>query len=313
VRYPYVGESIGCNLCGSTNSLNVCRTDRRWKRLLTVVCEDCGLLRTDPMPTDAELEFYYRSQYRLEYQLAANGPPKSHIVRSTRKAQDRVQLLKPWLKPGSRVLDLGCGTGEFLRLARDLGCHVIGVEPGESYAEHARRTHGIDVLSEPWRALKFDQGSFDLITTNHVLEHLRDPVDAIAAMSWWLKDDGALYMAVPDMRPNHKPAFERFHFAHIHGFIPATLEAAARRHGLQPADGKPLATTAGVFTKIAEGAPQPADALTDRRRAHELVRAYADSSILQYVISGKSLAAGVRRLRRWVRDSRAPADQAGRP
>jgi len=67
VAYPYRGERRPCNLCGETAMTVVCRYDRRLKPLTTVSCDGCGLLRTDPMPSEEELGLYYASNYRLDY------------------------------------------------------------------------------------------------------------------------------------------------------------------------------------------------------------------------------------------------------
>ena len=62
--YAYRGEEECCNLCGSRHRLTVSRTDRRLKTLKTVACGQCGLIRTDPMPTDAELDAMYGTGMR---------------------------------------------------------------------------------------------------------------------------------------------------------------------------------------------------------------------------------------------------------
>lgn len=306
--YDYDGEEIPCNLCGGAETIEISTIDRRWKRLNTVACRDCGLMRTHPMPTESELEAFYASQYRFEYQLASQRPPKFHIVRSQREAEQRAVRLDAWLKPEKSVLDLGCGTGEFLHVAKQRGCNVVGVEPGDSYANYARLKYGIDVISKPWRELVFDPGQFDVITAHHVLEHLRDPVGAIAAMERWLKPDGVIYVSVPNMLPNDKPSFERFHFAHTHGFIPTTLQAAARLHGLEPASKGRSSETTVVLCKQSLSSDRVSLPIVDRSRARALQTGFKRSSVLRYLASGDYFYAAARRFQRWARDSfAAPA------
>jgi 2-polyprenyl-3-methyl-5-hydroxy-6-metoxy-1,4-benzoquinol methylase len=304
--YPYKGEMAACNLCGSDTTLDICGKDRRWKKLGTVVCAECGLMRTQPMPNDTELEAYYRSEYRADYQMASSVPPRFHTTRSMRDARARLARLDPYIQPGRRVLDFGCGSGEFLKLAQDRGCTVLGIEPGEVFARYARDTHGIDVINAPWQAVDLPDGQFDLITSNHVIEHLRAPVDAIGAMARWLAPGGALFLSVPDMRPNDRPAFERFHFAHVHGFVPATLQAAAGRHGLVPIDGESLTDTTAIFRHAHAdeiAAPRPPPGL-----ARALADGYPDASIADYVLSGRYFRAAGRRFRNWRRDTFRPAE-----
>ena len=300
--YPYVGEQISCNLCGSAETTVICDTDRRWKKLATVACSDCGLMRTDPMPTDAELELYYRHDYRLDYQLAGDRPPGFHVVRSNREASSRAARLSGFLKPGATVLDVGCGTGEFLNVAKQAGCDVTGIEPGEAYARFARSEYGLEVINAPWQQADLPLASFDVVTCQQVVEHLRDPMAAIAAMVAWLKPGGALYISVPDMRANAKPSFERFHFAHIYGFTAETLDVALRLNQMVPVTGEPLASTTAVFRK--DPALDPASVIVrDRARTERLVASYGPDSVAEYVFGGGYFRHAAHRFKKWRRDA----------
>lgn len=305
--YPYTGEAIACNLCGSNARTVICETDRRWKKLRTIACSDCGLLRTDPMPTDAELDRYYRNEYRLDYQLAGRRPPKFHLVRSMREARNRAAYLSNALKPGARVLDVGCGTGEFLKFAKDRGCEVIGIEPGRTYAEFARSEYGIDVINAPWQQADLPLSGFDVVTCQQVVEHLRDPMAALAAMAAWLKPEGMLYVSVPDMRSNDKPSFERFHFAHIYGFTPETLDVALRLNGMVSISGGPLHTTTSVFRKEPE-LLSGSVVVKDPNRAARLAASYRNDSVASYVFGGGYFRHAAHRFRKWRRDTFQPRE-----
>lgn len=302
MAYPYRGESIPCNLCGSEDKTLISSKDRRWKPLNTVACTYCGLMRTDPMPTEEELNRYYRDEYRFDYQLAGKGPPKFHLVRSLREASSRVETLNDWLKPGARVLDVGCGTGEFLKLAKDRGCEVLGIEPGSSYAAFAQSEYGIDVINGPWQDAELPVGSFDVVTCNQVVEHLRDPMAALTAMSEWLKPEGVAYISVPDMRPNSKPTFERFHFAHIYGFTPETLHVAMAQTGLVAAQKGEMRSTSTVFKK-SDGKETITLPMRDERRAEALSAGYSDDTILRYFFGGRYFRDTAHRFRKWRRDT----------
>ncbi len=300
--YPYKGDAIDCNLCGSSSKITISETDRRWKNLRTVACTDCGLMRTDPMPTEAELDRYYRDEYRLDYQMTGGKAPRYHVTRSMREAESRAQRLDLALRPGVRVLDFGSGTGEFLKVAKDRGCEVVGIEPGKAYAEMARRAYGVEVIDRPWQQVDFELGSFDVITCHQVVEHLRDPMAALARMSQWLKPDGLLYLSVPDMRANDKPSFERFHFAHIFGFTPETLEVAMRLNGMAPASGTRLESTTAVFRRYETPTPD-VGSIRNPERAQVLAASYGKDSVLQYVLSGGHARHAARRFRKWRRDT----------
>jgi SAM-dependent methyltransferase len=300
--YPYSGSHVPCNICHSDRKVVIGTTDRRWKNLTTVACADCGLMRTDPMPTDEELARYYASSYRFDYQLAGSKPPKFHLIRSARDAEMRAKALEHYLVAGAKVLDFGCGTGEFLKLAKIRGCVVTGIEPGEDYAKFARAAHGLDVINSPWQEVDLPAGEMDVISCNQVLEHLRDPMAAIAAINRWLKPGGVFYASVPDMRPSNKPSFERFHFAHVYGFIPATFDIALHLNGFEPVTPNAAETTTAVYRKIAE--PNSADtAIRDPARARYLKDNFVDGSVAAYIFGGGYLKSTQKRFSKWYRDT----------
>jgi 2-polyprenyl-3-methyl-5-hydroxy-6-metoxy-1,4-benzoquinol methylase len=297
--YPYTGGPTACNLCGSAESVVVAESDRRLKTLKSIACRQCGLIRTDPMPTPAELADYYASAYRADYQLAfAGGPPRVHLKRSAREAAFRTGLLAPKLKPGARVLDFGSGSGEFLAEARAKGCEAIGIEPGRDYANYARTHHGVEVLDDAGDE-RFPEAHFDVITTRHVLEHLRDPADVMERLSRWLKPDGVLFAAVPDMATTGKPAHERFHFAHVHGFVRETFDLTARRAGLVPHPDYPRENTAVVYAKT----DAPPVALANPGLAERLAVDLKPMPPAVFLASGAWLWPMVRRNAKAVRDT----------
>jgi SAM-dependent methyltransferase len=309
--YSYKGEAVACNLCGSSHTLTICRTDRRLKQLRTVSCEQCGLIRTDPMPTEAELEEYYAGEYRLDYQFALKGaPPRFHRTRSQREAEARFALLKPVLSHGARLLDFGSGSGEFLGLTARAGLRVQGLEPGESFAAHARKAHGVRVETGTWQRADYAAGGFDVITANHVLEHLREPVSAIRQLATWLADDGVIHISVPNTMGERAHSFHHFHFAHVHSFTPQTLLWAGMMAGLEPDPRFKQDGTTIVFRKRKEGAAAP---VWPEGEGARVAARFEDASALRFLLSGRWALDAVYRFRKVFRDSRsAPRPQPAR-
>lgn len=288
--YAYQGRAEGCCLCGSHATLPLSTHDRRLKRLTTVICAGCGLLRTDPMPTEAELADYYRHHYRADYQLVGTKPPRRHLVRTRAEAARRVALLA--LPPGAHVLDYGSGSGEFLEAGARAGWRMEGVEPGEAYSTHARG-QGAVVHSR----LPTDAGPFDAITAHHVFEHLRDPLSVLRELMAALKPGGVVYLSVPDMGPSHRPAFDRLHFAHVHGFVPQTLDLLAAQAGLVPDPRFPREGTTAVYAR-GEVTPAPDPGLATRIHA-----GFNMVTPLRHVATFGWLAPTLRRWSRDIRDS----------
>ncbi len=250
--YPYTGEHRPCAVCGSDEARELSRHDRRLKKLRSLVCSNCGMIRTDPMPTDAEISRYYSEGYRFDYQLAGSAPSRTHIARRTREAEERMALLTPALRDGAQLLDVGCGSGEFLTCLKRTGVAGIGIDPGAAYAEYARDKLGLDVRVSDLESAGFAPESFDIVAAHHVVEHLPDPIGILSRMRDLIRPDGVVYISVPDMTPSERPAFLRLHFAHVHGFTPPTLRLAAWRAGLVQDERFKQSGCTMVFRRAAE-------------------------------------------------------------
>lgn len=303
VPYAFGGESVDCPICGSNEARMVCRWDRRIKPLRTVVCEGCGLLRTDPMPTSEELRAYYATGYRLDYQGAARKPPRFHLMRSARDAEARFAALALGLADRSRVLDFGCGSGEFLDRAQR-ACHqVVGVEPGRTYASYAETAYGVPVYESLEDVLAVYREPFDLVTASHVLEHVRNPVAVLKTLAETLAPQGLIHVAVPNFEDMGGQPFERFHFAHVYNFTPSTLIWAGLAAGLEPDERFPNRGTDVVFRKRADGPCRPP---VDPTHADMVAARCVGLSPTAFLLSGRWIVDAVRRGARDVRDSLRP-------
>ncbi len=108
------------------------------------------------------------------------------------------RLVKRLAAPGTAILDVGCGTGEFLReVGREYG--AWGIEPEPEAARWARERFGLNVQTGDLSIVQFPTGSFDLVTMWHVLEHIPDPAQALTTISGMLKDGGRLLVALPNI------------------------------------------------------------------------------------------------------------------
>jgi SAM-dependent methyltransferase len=234
-RYRYHGEAVPCPVCGFDGFTPIAGLDRRLKRLSTVMCDRCGLLRTNPMPSAEELDRYYERYYRLDYQGAVSAPRARHLRKRAGEAAERSAWLRPRVPAGGRTLDFGAGSGEFVSAMLDAGFDAHGFEPGAAYASHARGTLGERIQVSGWRDVNF-AGEFDLVTCMSVLEHLSTPVEALQAMVSWLKPGGKVFIMVPDMQRHAQKGFGALHFAHVVGFNHHNLQYAAGRAGLRMID-----------------------------------------------------------------------------
>lgn len=238
IPYRFVGESRPCALCGGLDRAVVGTRDRYLMPLRNVLCQGCGLVFLDPMPTEAEIERYYRDEYRQHYHGDSKPRAKS-LLRDERGARERVALLAPLLRKGDRVLDIGSGTGAFVAAADAAGWNATGVEPHQGYSAFAREHYQADIHATTLEQAPLQPGSFDLVTSSHVFEHLPEPQQAFALVHRLLSPDGLFHIHVPDISDPRRTPSARWHFGHVHGFTRETLAMLAWRSGFDVLDESP--------------------------------------------------------------------------
>lgn len=196
-----------------------------------MICEDCGLVFSDPRPNSEQIDDFYRESYRVAYKQAWQ-PRLKHTYRAGKVAEERLEYLMPLLAPGRAICDFGSGGGELVFILRQLGYDASGIEPNTGYAEYSRDVLGIPVQIGGFASAQVEQASLDLVTLFHVAEHLEHPVHAFRTIAGWLRKGGRLLVEVPNVESRCIWPSSRFHQAHLYNFNPATLAQAGRRVGL---------------------------------------------------------------------------------
>jgi len=230
---------IPCPVCGSekretllTGGDYICASPLEFT---LVTCGECGLVYLCPRPEAADLEAHYGDEYR-EWQ----SPPASGLAARFRVLGVRRKVRAVTEAGGrGRLLDVGCGYGDFLQGAREGGFEVFGTELESEQARRASELSGADVRAGALDECSFEPSSFDVITLWHVLEHLPDPVGTLASASELLKPRGTLVVGVPDSGSWAARLFARYWAGydmprHLCDFSATTLEDALRRAGFAP-------------------------------------------------------------------------------
>lgn len=185
-------------------------------------CLDCGLGHTWPRPDD--IDRYYGADYHGD----------RHGFTASFRARRRLQLVEAATGRPGVVLDVGCGEGTFLELARQRGWRVAGTELGGPAA--AARARGLEV-HETLSAAAGTQ-PFTCATLWHSLEHLPDPGAALRAVAGILEPAGILVVAVPDAQGWQARLFgpKWFHLdvpRHLHHFGAPSLRRALELTGFE--------------------------------------------------------------------------------
>lgn len=237
-------KMVECHVCSMAD--DVVYLEARGYRITQ--CRSCGLWYVNPQPALEELKQFYATYDDGEQWRKL----EEHFNRALRAA-----ILRR--KGSGSVLDVGCGSGNFLRCMKEKGFLVFGIEPSGSGSGYARYEHGIDIyhgMMEDYLATRPGQ-RFDVITLLNVLEHLRDPAGALLQLRQALASDGVLAIVVPDARFHDLVGRlrRRLKFTdpywieqpggilsgfklpdHLCSFQPATLAALLKRCGFQAVD-----------------------------------------------------------------------------
>ncbi len=96
-----------------------------------------------------------------------------------------------------KILDIGCGNGEFLSRISNTKFEKFGIEINAEGYELCKGKN-LKVFNKELKDLKFQDNFFDVVTLWHVIEHLENPIDTIKSVKRVLKEDGILVIAVPN-------------------------------------------------------------------------------------------------------------------
>lgn len=121
---------------------------------------------------------------------------------------------------GTRVLDLGCGTGRFtLAMAYQLGYRVTGADMSAEMLDKARQKDGHNLIrwdKQDACRLTYDNDSFDVVFISHLLHHIDDPVLVLNEAGRILASPGVIFLRYGSM--------EQIEHDIVHAFFPETLE-----------------------------------------------------------------------------------------
>ena len=186
--------SIVCGLCGGPLSVAFATTDRnRHVSHATFTyyrCDICGTLRLAPVPND--LDHYYPAEYydvpNNLAELRAFQPPERY----------KVEILQRFA-PTGRLVEIGPGIGAFATVAQSVGYETSVIEMDAGCCQFLRAVAGLEVheTADPAGALA-THGPFDVIAMWHVIEHLRNPREVLAAAASALRPGGVVALAAPN-------------------------------------------------------------------------------------------------------------------
>ena len=162
-------------------------------------CHNCGLLFTQPRPGKDKIGEYYKSDEYYSHQENKQGLiPRIYESVKSINLKNKCRMATKG-KGSGRVLDIGCGVGDFLHSMEELGWQVEGIEPSEEATTIAKKRTKARVYT-PEEIGQLNDEHYDLITMWHVLEHVDDLKTEIKQLERLLKKGGRLVLALPNFR-----------------------------------------------------------------------------------------------------------------
>ncbi len=256
----YRKSRFKCDICGS-KSYSVDLEDvpdnaRLSQEHFSIVkCDNCLHRSTYPIPAIQELSKYYPETYyahvgskksfrnkikwslkRQCYRNAMSGKASSNHA-STHAQCSRLGkfLAEPPLTGKRRLLDVGCGAGEYIRFAKSRGWQASGIEIDAKAVDSGIKA-GLDIVQGSAESLPVESDSFDVVRMWHVLEHAYSPMAVLAEVNRVLRPRGFFLLSVPNFASSQRIVLGNCwpHLdvpRHLHHFNPESLKKALESNG----------------------------------------------------------------------------------
>lgn len=236
-------KTVYCALCGADDPETVDHHPEHTinlgasqfvRDITNVICRRCGLVYNNPCMETGELASLYQAMSRAferPDEITETDAPEPTGEQIEQFEFVRSELGDKALD-GLRAMEIGCSLGHFLRLFRDAGACVYGVEPSRADADFARRVNGIEVRNEFFEPDWFPPESLDLIAMFYVFEHIEDPRAMLLDIARQLRRGGRLLLEVPDTTEPFVGLDSYFSLGHLFSYSPGTLTAFLSEAGL---------------------------------------------------------------------------------
>lgn len=205
---------------------------------------ELDLLQTHPQPSLEKITKYYESETYISH-TDSNKNIVDKIYQFVKKItlKNKLQLINSVTKGDKTLLDVGCGTGDFLQICKKNSWKVTGVEPNEKALKKCKQKLKNTAFFHDLTQLKTKK--FDVITLWHVLEHVPDVTLYIKNLKQLLTKNGVLIVAVPNFKSFDAAYYKSFWAAydvprHLWHFSKKAIQKLFLKENMQVIKIKPM-------------------------------------------------------------------------
>ncbi len=221
-------EYLVCDLCGSDVTTVICCP--RFTVNPVVKCNNCGLVYVNPRINNQEIYSKLGKEYQdsdLSFEYESRWRDLRFI--------DKLKIIQSYKEAG-KLLDVGCGPGVFLEIARETyDCY--GVDTNPVHSQKAKNERGLKVFNGTLKEVKFEDEFFDVIVALNVLEHTFSPMQELIEINRTLKRGGILLLEIPNIQSIWFKIFRKkwrqFLPDHYFYFSPKTITEYLRKSGFK--------------------------------------------------------------------------------
>lgn len=162
-----------------------------------IACSKCGFKHLNPIPSEEVLNEFYSKQYFTTHKpdYIKEDIREDLFLRVAFEERHR-NFQKGYNRKS--ILDIGCGSGQFLNFLKEKGYTTYGVEPSIVASDIAKSNgHNIytGIIDE---FVKVSNQKFDVICLKNVLEHVRNPIQVLDYCKKIMHKDSILFIEVPN-------------------------------------------------------------------------------------------------------------------
>lgn len=227
-------ESVPCPVCGSPAFIHRVTIDN----FIYNECAQCQTVYNNPRLKDQVVEEMYTSgEYTIYFEKLV---VQKQNIRKNIIDERKFEQIDSFFEKSGKILDVGCGTGSFLKVCQEHGWEVYGIDPSNSATEVARKLYGINITQSTFENY-YSDATFDCVTF-WGLEHLSNPMEGVKKALAYLRPGGLIVFESPSadsflLKYIRKYEFDAYRYIesarHILFFSRCSIDFICSRYNLE--------------------------------------------------------------------------------